>query len=174
MEKSQPSPSLEPRDATPAEARALSHPLRLRILRLCIDTALTNRELAARLERDPGTILYHVRQLVRLGFLAAEPVRRGASGHLERPYRITGKSWTLRVTKSGTWATSVLDATRAELVEAGRRSTIGLHRLGVRLTDADAALLKRRLTELADEFAERDDANGQPISLLLLAHRRRE
>ena len=165
---------MEPRDATPAEARALAHPLRLRILRLCIDQALTNRELAARLGRDPGTILYHVRQLVRLGFLAAEPVRRGSSGHLERPYRITGKSWTLRVTNSGAWPTSVLDATREELVEAGRRSTIGLHRLGVRLRDADIALLKRRLTELADEFADRDAADGQPVSLLLLAHRRRE
>lgn len=63
---------------------------------------------------------------------------------------------------------------RRRVQVAGRRSTIGLHRLGVRLTDADIALPRRRLTELADEFAERDDAGGQPISLLLLAHRRRE
>ncbi|HEU5041578.1 MAG TPA: winged helix-turn-helix domain-containing protein, partial [Gemmatimonadales bacterium] len=106
MEDRQSSASTEARDATPAEARALSHPLRLRILRLVIDESLTNRQLAARLGRDPGTILYHVRQLVRLGFLKAEAVRRGDSGHLERPYRITGKSWTLRVKPEGSWATS--------------------------------------------------------------------
>ena len=173
MEDRQSSASDSARDATPAEARALSHPLRLRILRLVIDEALTNRQLAARLGRDPGTILYHVRQLVRLGFLKAEPVRRGDSGHLERPYRITGKSWTLRVKPEGSWATSVLDATREELVEAGPRSAIGIQRLGVRLTDADAAELKRRMHALADDFAGRDSPQGRPVSILLLAHRRR-
>lgn len=174
MEERQSSGADDPtRDATPAEARALSHPLRLRILRLVIDEALTNRQLAERLGRDPGTILYHVRQLVRLGFLRAEPTRRGPSGHLEQPYRITGKSWSLRVRPDGSWASSVLEATREELAEAGKRSTITLQRLGVRLTDADAGELKRRLHALADEFAARDTADGRPVSILLLAHRRR-
>jgi DNA-binding CsgD family transcriptional regulator len=162
------------RDATPAEARALAHPLRLRILRLCIDDARTNREIAQRLDRDPGTTLYHVRRLVELGFLAPEPTRRAASGHLEQPYRITGKSWRLRVTTSSTWSTAVIDAVRDEVAEAGPKAAIGTHRLGVRLTAADIKELRARLDALATDFAGRDDPAGTPVGLLLLAHRRRD
>lgn len=43
------------RPATPAEAKALGHPLRLRIMRLCLVEELTNKQLADRLDRDPGT-----------------------------------------------------------------------------------------------------------------------
>jgi len=39
--------SMKKRQATAAEAKALANPLRLRILRLCLDEALTNKELAA-------------------------------------------------------------------------------------------------------------------------------
>ena len=42
--------------------RTLGHPLRLRILRLTLDRALTNKEIAERLDRDPGTILHHVKR----------------------------------------------------------------------------------------------------------------
>jgi hypothetical protein len=163
----------EERDATPAEARALSHPLRLRILRLCIDEALPNSELAARLGRDPGTTLYHVRRLVALGFLQADPVRRGASGHLEQPYRITGKSWMVRIGKAPSYAAAALDAVREELLEAGPRAALSVTRLGVRLSRGDVAELRRRLDELASDFADRDDPAGTPIGILLLVHRRR-
>ncbi|MGI8658454.1 MAG: ArsR/SmtB family transcription factor [Candidatus Limnocylindria bacterium] len=161
------------RDATPAEARALAHPLRLRILRLCIDEALTNRELAQRLGRDPGTTLYHVRRLVKLGFLKALPMRRAASGHLEQPYQITGKSWMLRITKTPSYATAALDATRDELVEAGARAALSTQRLGVRLSDADRRELIARLEAIGAEFADRDDPGGAPVGLLLVVHRRR-
>src|ERR1700712_1537085 len=81
------------RPATEAEARALSSPTRLRILRLCLSEALTNKEIAARLGRNPATVLHHVRTLVDTGFLVAGPPRRGARGAREVPYRATGKSW---------------------------------------------------------------------------------
>src|SRR5207237_3866845 len=80
------------RAATPAEAKALANPLRLRILRLCRDRPMTNKELAERLDKDPGTVLHHVRTLVDTGFLAAEPVRAGSTGALEKPYKATGQS----------------------------------------------------------------------------------
>ena len=51
------------REATVREAKAMAHPLRLRILRLCLHQELTNKQLAERLGRDPGTVLYHVRHL---------------------------------------------------------------------------------------------------------------
>ena len=53
------------RPATPDEARALAHPDRLRIIRLTYDAALTNKELAERLGRNPGTTLCHLRDRLR-------------------------------------------------------------------------------------------------------------
>ena len=55
----------------------MASPLRLRILRLCLDAPLTNKQIAAALGRDPASVLYHVRRLVRTGFLAPEQERRG-------------------------------------------------------------------------------------------------
>src|SRR3954454_16351248 len=76
-----------------ADARALASTLRLRILRLCLDEPMTNREIALRLDRNPATILHHVRTLTDRGFLAAQPVRRGTRGSREVPYLATRKSW---------------------------------------------------------------------------------
>src|SRR4029453_1203584 len=88
------------RAPTAAEAKALAHPLRMRILRLCLDQALTNKQLAEGLDKDPGTVLHHVRTLVKTGFLVPDEVRQGPKGALEKPYRATGKSWTLSLEES--------------------------------------------------------------------------
>ena len=40
---------MERREATPEEFKAMAHPLRLRILRLCLHDPLTNKEIAGRL-----------------------------------------------------------------------------------------------------------------------------
>lgn len=162
------------RDATPAEMKALGHPLRLRILRLTLDRSLTNKQLAERLGRDPGTVLHHVRKLVEHGFLKPDGVREGRRGALERPYRATGKSWQIRLAPRADHTATVLEAVREEVLEAGRQATLATVRLGVRLRPDDVAELRRRLAELGDEFAARDHADGQPTGLLLLAHRRRE
>src|SRR5690349_2771767 len=107
------------RAATPAEVRALSHPDRLRIIRLTYDAALTNKELAQRLGRDPGSTLHHVRTLVQTGFIVAEEPRRGARGAKEIPYRSTGKSWTLDIGEAtDDQAMVLLDAFRVELLES--------------------------------------------------------
>src|SRR5262252_8249253 len=87
----------ERRPATDAEARALASGLRLRILRLCLDHPLTNKEIAERLGAKPATILHHVRTLVATGFLVAQEERRGTRGAREVPYLATGKSWVLDV-----------------------------------------------------------------------------
>jgi DNA-binding transcriptional ArsR family regulator len=161
------------REATTAEMRALAHPLRLRILRLTLDEAYTNKELADRLGEDPGTVLHHVRTLARHGFLRAEPVRSGKRGALERPYRSTGKSWQVRMAPTVDHTASVIDAVRGELLEAGPDATLTTLRLGVRLTARDQARLKRRIAALGDEFVVRDDPAGDPIGILAVVHRRR-
>src|SRR5580765_8370726 len=85
----------ERRPATDAERRALASVLRLRILRLCLYEPLTNSQIARRLDKNPGSVLHHVRTLVAQGFLATEPTRPGMRGSIEVPYRATGKSWQL-------------------------------------------------------------------------------
>ena len=80
-----PLPSPEDDAALQAKARALASPLRLRILRLCLHEARTNRELAEELGINPGTLLHHVRSLTTNGFLVAEEPRKGARGAREVP-----------------------------------------------------------------------------------------
>lgn len=163
----------ELRPATSAEMKALANPLRLRILRLCLDEALTNQELATRVERDPGTVLFHVRALVKDGFLAPEAERPGPRGRTERPYRSTGKSWNIRIAKTPDHASATLEAVRQEMLEAGEDAVIMTIRLGVRLSPADLTELRARLSAIGDEFAQRDTADGQALALLVAVHRRR-
>jgi predicted ArsR family transcriptional regulator len=164
------------RPATPEEARALAHPLRMRILRLCLDQALTNKQLAERLGRDPGTVLHHVRTLVNTGFLVPEEVRQGERGALEKPYRATGTSWSLSLEDTGVETTAsqaMLDAFLAELAEAGPEAATGFNRLAVTLNKASLEELQRRLHAILDEFARRPaDPDGEPYGLLLAMHRR--
>src|SRR4029450_3955162 len=95
-----PEPSLSAVDArrrraTILQAKAGSHPLRLRILRLGAQQPMPNKHPADRLHSHPGTTLYHVRLLVQAGLLEPAPIRTGTSGALEKPYRSTGQSWWL-------------------------------------------------------------------------------
>lgn len=163
------------RPATPEEARALANPLRLRILRLCLDRAMTNEELAARLGRDAGSVLHHVRMLVRTGFLAPEAERRGARGAVERPYRATGKSWTLDVgDDGGSGILPMVDAFRAEVAEAGPASIVTQARLGVRLRPEALEAFRARLEALVEELAAATDPDGEPYGVLVGMHRRAE
>jgi len=162
-------------EATPEELKAMAHPLRLRILRLCLHEARTNKELADRLGKDPATTLHHVRMLVRTGFLAAEAVRTGDRGALEKPYRATGKSWHLNISRPEDQATemlAVLDAVREEMFEAGPEHWLTGARLGLRLTAAAAAELTERIEALVKEYADRPaDADGTPHGLYVNLHR---
>jgi len=159
------------RPATRAEARALSHPLRLRILRLCLYEAQTNKDLADALGADPASTLYHVRTLVRTGFLVAQDDRRGKRGAREIPYRATGKSWTLDVGADESVFLATLDAYRGELLEAMPEQVITSTRLGVRLRPEQLSDLRQRLRALIHEFSEADDPDGELVSLFVGMHR---
>lgn len=161
------------RPATRAEARALSHPLRLRIIRLCLDEALTNRDIADRLGQQPATVLYHVRTLVKTGFMVREAERRGRRGAREIPYRSTRKSWSLSLPPDIAGNVAVIDAARAEIMEAGPEAVLQLVRLGIRLRPEQLEEIDRRLGQLMNEALAADDPEGEPIGFLLAVHRRR-
>jgi DNA-binding transcriptional ArsR family regulator len=165
---------MDRRPATPDEAKALANPLRLRILRLCLDEALTNKEIAERLGRDAGTTLHHVRLLVETGFLAPGTVRRGRRGAVERPYRATGKSWTLDVGDLPQGTLAIVDAFREEIAAVPTGDIRTLSRLGVRLTPDARDRFEQRLADLVDEIHRADDPAGEPYGLLIGLHRRRD
>jgi predicted ArsR family transcriptional regulator len=161
----------ERRRATDAEARALASAVRLRILRLCRDTALTNKELAARLDRNPATVLHHVRTLLQTGFLVAEAERRGPRGAREVPYRATGKSWQMdNAGGRGPRRDPALGAFLEEVAEVGERE-LESTRLALRLTPGEKAELEERMQALLDEFVARPpDPEGEKWSLYLGMH----
>ena len=163
---------MKKRPATQDEARALSHPLRLRIRRLCLYEPRTNKELAEALQADPSSTLYHVRTLVRTGFLAAQEERRGKRGAREVPYLATGKSWTLDVGSDVSVHVAVIDAYRAELLEAGPEAVLTSTRLGLRLSAGRLKELRRRVGAVVSEFADDDAPEGNAVSLFVGLHRR--
>jgi predicted ArsR family transcriptional regulator len=164
--------------ATPEEFKAMAHPLRLRILRLCLHEALTNKQIADRLAMNPATVLHHVRMLHTTGFLQVEDVRRGDRGALEKPYRATGKSWTLSLPRSEDRAVAQLavhDALRGELAQTEPDDVLSMARLGLKLSAAQTAKLRRRIERLMHDLAaEPDDPDGEPLGFYVVLHRRRD
>lgn len=155
------------RPASRAEAAALASSVRLRIIRLTARRALTNKEIARRLGKDPATTLYHVRKLVATGFLAAQPERTGARGAKEIPYLGTGLSWRLG-DKAGLRediSEAVLAAYLEEVAEVG---TARLHqsRMVAQFDEADLAEFTRRVHDLLDELAARPRSpTGQEVGI---------
>ena len=151
------------RRATVLQAKAASHPLRLRILRLCGQQPMTNKQLADRLGSQPGTTLYHVRLLVQAGLLEPAPIRTGASGALEKPYRSTGQSWWLSGygdtdegepydDRDDESSLAPIEAFQAELREAGPGSVRTFARFMLHLSEEEVRELDRRLLEVLDEY----------------------
>jgi DNA-binding transcriptional ArsR family regulator len=159
------------RPATDAEARALASAVRLRILRLCLDEALTNKEIAARLDRNPATVLHHVRTLVETGFLAPGDDRRGPRGAREVPYRATGKSWLMDLEDRPAPSRDPLLAAFLEEVAGVGEERLSSSRLGLRLSPGELAEFRDRVHALLDEFARRPvDPDGEKWSVYVGMH----
>lgn len=157
----------ERRAASDEEARALASPLRLRILRICVGDAHTNKEIAERLGRNPASTLHHVRTLVRTGFLRPQEERRGSRGAREVPYLATKKSWQLSAAGHGRF---MLETFLAELALVPAE-TVDSTRLGLRLSPADMDAFQARLRDLLDDFADRpDDPSAPAWSLFITLH----
>lgn len=162
--------------ANAQEIKALAHPLRLRILRLCGLHELTNKQLADRLGHDPGTVLYHVRQLLASGFLEPAGVRTGVSGALEKPYRSTGRSWSLNAALHDAGPDgplAPLDAVREELTEAGPDALANLSRFVLHLSPQDAEDLITRVYTVLSEYTDTDHQRSDQPSYggLFILHR---
>ncbi|HEV7722865.1 MAG TPA: helix-turn-helix domain-containing protein [Iamia sp.] len=167
-----------PRERAPAttqQAKALSNPMRLRILRLCQEREWSNAQLAQRLMCDPSTLLYHARILVAAGFLEQGEPRRGARGATEKPYRATGRSWDLDISGAESVSSALLRAFLAEMREAGPTSLEQASRFVLHLDEDERRTFRRRLQQVLDEYedtdAERRAQGHPPIGGLLVLHR---
>lgn len=160
-------PEFERRDATDAEAKALASGVRLRILRLCLDEPLSNREIATELDLNPATALHHVRMLVGTGFLEAQEERRGKRGSREIPYRATGKSWYVN---TGDMTHPMIDAFVAELDSAPYEDrTMG--RMAAMLTVDEVEEFRDRIQELFEDFkSRRTKPNARQWGLFIALH----
>jgi DNA-binding transcriptional ArsR family regulator len=162
--------------ATAAQLKALAHPLRMRILRLCLARERTNKELAELLEVAPATTLRHVRELLAAGFLFAGEARTGRRGAWERPYRATGASWHLTVPNadqpqlSKELQVAMLVAHLAELQAAPARAERSQLRGTMRLHPTALQDLVSRIEAVLREYGERDDPDGLPVSFLWSLH----
>ncbi|TCP56158.1 helix-turn-helix protein [Tamaricihabitans halophyticus] len=145
----------------------MAHPLRLRILRLCGEYELTNKQLAERLEQDPGTMHYHVRQLVQAELLEPAPVRSGNSGALEKPYRSTERTWQLNNPLAGADEQGQLapvEAFQDELRAAGPGALREFERFALHLSAEQAAELDLRIHAIINEYLETDHERlDQPL-----------
>lgn len=148
-------------------ARALSSPLRLRVLRLCAFDARTNKELAELLQVNPGTMLHHVRTLVQAGMLAPQAERIGARGAREVPYLATGLSWQTRIPGQSV----VLIETMRQQLQGVDPEQVQVMWMGLRLNAEHREELDRRLYDLVSEFKDRGpDPDGEAASLVIVTH----
>ncbi|HEX8095313.1 ArsR/SmtB family transcription factor [Jatrophihabitans sp.] len=151
--------------ASDEEAKALASTLRLRILRICLGEAHTNKEIAQILGRDPASILHHIRRLVRTGFLQPQPQRRGTRGAREIPYLATGKSWRVSAPASGS---TMLEAFLEEIALVSDQQA-DTARLGLRLSPSDFEEFRTRLQNLLEEVAQLPQDPSAPAWSLFLA-----
>lgn len=150
--------------------RALSSPLRLRILRHCLYASHSNREIAAAFGLNPGTSLHHVRTLVDAGLLVAEEGRPGRRGSVEIPYRATGLSWDADVPGQG----DLLVRTFLEEIEGLDLDEMFMVRMGFKLRPERRDELQRRLVEIVLEYHAAPDDDGELSSLFLAGHLERD
>lgn len=152
-----------------ARAKALASTVRLRILRICLHEAHTNREIATALGMNPGSCLHHVRTLVDTGYLRAEESRRGVRGSREVPYRATRLSWTSHVPVPGISTTMI--ETFLQEIQGLAPDDIDVARLGLRLDEDGKRELFDRFDALLQAFAARPaDPDGSRLSIMLAIH----
>jgi DNA-binding transcriptional ArsR family regulator len=155
----------------PEQLKALGHPLRLRVLELLgeNDEQLTNRELAQRLEVDPGHLHFHVRTLLKAGL-----IRRVEGGHgREKPYRAVAH--TIRVAPellSSPGATSdvheaILDEVRAGWAKFGPQGRFRSAQVTVRIAPERVRELWAMVSEQVDEL---EDASEEPLVITMVSH----
>src|SRR3954468_14466177 len=101
----------------PEQLKALSHPLRLKVLQALGETGrpLTNRDLAEVIGVDPGHLHFHVRMLHRAGLIELAEGGRGR----EKPYRPVARNLQISPEFRSTGLSADLNAAMLDEVSRG-------------------------------------------------------
>jgi DNA-binding transcriptional ArsR family regulator len=146
------------REATADEAKAVAHPLRIRILQVLRGETLTNKEIAERLGSTPGATLHHLQLLTEHGFATAEPVRSGARNAREIPYRATGKTLGLTfnpaLPESALVGPAILDSALENYRLAPDSGRMSETSVTLYLSETQRSGFQGRLAALISEYAE--------------------
>jgi DNA-binding transcriptional ArsR family regulator len=171
--------------------RALSDPLKLRIIESLRPEPLTASQVARQLGEKPNKLHYHVTELERAGLIRVAETRQKGN-LLERYYRPAADFFRVDPALFGKGpeglaafyqsVAGLLDQTDADLraaIDAGRvteAEAAASRRMLVRsrLSEADAAEFGRRLDALLEEFGRRSlPEGGTRIALTLLFYAER-
>jgi DNA-binding transcriptional ArsR family regulator len=142
--------------------KALSDPLRMRILMSAAEASFTVKELAAKLRVPQTRLYYHVAMLEKNGLLRVAS-RRLVSGIEERRYEATADNWTIAPSLFTDIATSgvlrsIFDVVRAELehvFESGPGEDIGTAGSVIPiLTVTQLELSEEQMTDFVDKMTE--------------------
>jgi DNA-binding transcriptional ArsR family regulator len=159
----------------PRFVKALSHPLRVRILALLQERTASPRELAEWLDSTLGTVSYHVRTLHDLGLI--ELVRtsqvRGAIAHHYRAKvrpRVSDEAWAsaapiVKQAAVGAALQTVDDYARASAAAGGfDRGEAHLTRSSLRLDAKGWQAAAKACEKLLTELARVEDAAGKRLA----------
>jgi DNA-binding transcriptional ArsR family regulator len=155
----------------PEQLKALGHPLRLRVLEMLgteEGEGLTNRELAQRLEVDPGHLHFHVRMLLRAGLIQLSET----SGGREKPYRSVARTIRVAPELIASGEGSDLRAAMLQEVELGWQAHASAGRFRIaqvtaRLSEEQALHL---ITELVERARDLEDPETEPLVLTTIFH----
>jgi DNA-binding transcriptional ArsR family regulator len=170
----------------PAGIKALSHPVRLRILGLLrTDGPATATTLAARLGLNSGATSYHLRQLAQHGFIEDDAERGNARERWWRAAHQATHTDVAELTDPGNYETfeayhraiAVVHSERLQqavdeygLLPAAWREASGLSDWGLRLTPARARELMEALVEVVEGFAEDHEDTGDAATYEVMLH----
>lgn len=159
----------------PRFVKALSHPLRVRILALLQERTASPRELAEWLDSTLGTVSYHVRTLHDLGLI--ELVRtsqvRGAIAHHYRAKvrpRVSDEAWAsaapiVKQAAVGAALQTVDEYARASAAAGGfDRGEAHLTRSNLRLDEKGWQAAAKACEKLLTELARVEDAAGKRLA----------
>lgn len=169
-----------------AGLRALSHPVRLKMLALLrAEGPATATTLALRLDLNTGATSYHLRQLAQHGFIEEDADRGNAR---DRWWRAAHRSTHTEFREEGivdadveayltTVAMLYADRNRAAVAEMAFlpeewRRVGTLSDWEVRLTPAQAESLVEKLAEVIDEAEDSDAGEAAPFTINLNAYPR--
>ena len=169
----EPQPQPAPRDVLeierPEQLKALGHPLRLKVLQVLgeSDHPMTNRELAASLNVDPGHLHFHVRMLHR-----AELIELADAAGREKPYRPVAKHFKVTQEIRATGLASDLQAAQLRELQRGFDlfAADGEFRSAQVHAKLDIETVRGLLNELVNKLTELEDETKPPLSITVAFH----